>query len=86
LADEANFTAINLSKLVRGEPGQHVFGKNDIKKIKVMDQDTVVAALQKIASDSGAHFGTIKIIKLGNLIPSKHDRDDAPNFVRADEE
>ena len=84
-ADEANFIAQNLSKMIRGEPSQGVFCKNDLKKIKVMDRDDVVDELRKTANESGKHFGAIQVIKINRMLP-KTNRDDTPNFSRTDEE
>lgn len=83
--DEASFTATNLNKLLRGQPSTHVFDKDDIKKIKVMDRDKVIDAIKDEAPEDGPKMGSVRIIKIGHFNP-KHDRDDAPNFVRADEE
>lgn len=81
--EEANFTAHNLAKMVRGEPCQHIFSKSDIKKIKVVDRDKAVDAIKNIKVDAKPSLGPLRIIKFSQLLP--HDRDDAPNFVRADE-
>jgi hypothetical protein len=85
--DEASFTALNLSKLAKGHPAQHVFDKEDIKKIKVMDKDEVVEKIKDQPAESGEpmKFSALRIIKIGHSMPN-NDRDDAPNFVRADEE
>jgi hypothetical protein len=80
--EEANFSAINLSKLVKGDVSQHVFSKSDIKKIKIMDQEKVIDALKGSGTDSPKPFAALRIIK----ISAQHSRDDAPNFTRADEE
>ncbi len=85
-ADEANFTAENLSKIMRGEPGQQVFDKSDLSKIKIMDKDKIVEELKKIPKEKGEHFNSIKVIKLSRLFSPNHSRDDAPNFTRADED
>lgn len=88
--DEASFSAINLNKLVKGEPAQHVFGKTDLKKIKIVDRDDVVEALKgEIDEDhpmkhGEPKFGAIRVIKITRF--QHHDRDEAPNFHRADEE
>lgn len=84
--EEASFTATNLNKMVRGEPSTHVFSKDDIKKIKVVDRDDVVRELSSKAAEAGARLGAVKIIKIGRFDIGQGDRDDAPNFVRADEE
>ena len=39
--DEANFMAVNLTKAVQGEEEKVVFGKSDLKDIKIIDQDEV---------------------------------------------
>lgn len=84
-AEEASFVAQNLSKMILGEPSQGVFGKKDLKKIKVVDKDDVVDKLRELANDSGKHLGTVQVIKINRMLP-KNDRDDAPNFARTDEE
>lgn len=85
-AEEASFTADNLTKMMQGEPCQRVFGTDDIKKIKVIDRDDIIDKLKDVAHESGERVGSIKVLKITRLMPRKHDRDEAPNFVRADEE
>jgi hypothetical protein len=83
--DEATFTATNLGKMVKGHPSTHVFDKDDIKKIKVVDKEQVIDSLKDTSHEGGARINAIRIIKFGHF-GTNHDRDDAPNFVRADEE
>lgn len=85
-ADEASFTADNLTKMMQGDPCQRVFNKKDLKKIKILDKDEILDQLKDVAHESGEPVGTIKVIKISRLMPHKNNRDDAPNFVRADEE
>lgn len=85
-ADEATFSAANLSKMVQGQPSTHIFSKNDIKKIKVVDRDKVIDSLKDTESDGGVKMSAIRIVRIGHSFDGQHDRDDAPNFVRADEE
>jgi hypothetical protein len=80
--DEATFTATNLSKLVKGQPSTHVFDKSDLKKIKVVDKEHVIDKLKDVG-DSNVQIGDIRIIRFG--IRPNSDRDEAPNFVRANE-
>lgn len=80
--DEASFTATNISRLVQGQPSQQVFDKKAIKKLKIVDADEVVEKLKNDATDAGKNLSSIKIIK----IPNNHDRDQAPNFSRTDED
>jgi hypothetical protein len=82
--DEANFSAINLTKLVKGDISQHIFNKDDIKNIKIMDQEKVTNALKGAGKKSQKPFGSLRIIKISHS--SSSDRDDAPNFSRTDEE
>lgn len=81
--DDASFTAINLTKLANGEPAQHVFDRNDIKKMKIMDRDKVIDALRDESSETGI---PIKVTSLRIIRVGQKDRDAAPNFLRADEE
>lgn len=81
--DEASFTASNLTKMLNGEPGQQVFNSDSIKKIKVVDVDDVVKNLKNHSSPS--HKASMSIIRLMQR-DGDHDRDEAPNFNRADEE
>jgi hypothetical protein len=78
--EEANFSAINLNKLVNGEVCQHIFSKDDLDKIKVIDQEEAITSIKKSKSDSDD--GSIQIIKIG----TDTNRDKAPNFLRTDEE
>lgn len=71
--DEANFSAINLTKLVNGNISQHVFSKNDIKNIKIMERDKVIENLKNSGTSSIKPFGSIRIIKISNS--SKKDAD-----------
>lgn len=80
--DEASFTATNISKMVRGEPSQQVLDYKSIKKLKVVDSDEVIEKLKNDATDAGKKLSTIKIINF----PTGKDRDQAPNFTRADED
>lgn len=82
--DEANFTATNLTKMVKGEPSDNVFDKEDIKEIRVVDQEKAISALASVSADAGKKFQPLKIMRSGNSFIHK-DRDDAPNFVRTDE-
>lgn len=89
--DEASFSAQNLNKKIKGEPGTtHLFKKSDLKKIKVMDRKEMSKELKKIAEDlgdeafkkeQGSSFKVLDIAKLFQKEP-----DEAPNFIRADEE
>ncbi len=49
--DEANFSACNLSKLVKDEESNHLFGKKDFKKIKVLNRDEAFDELKKVSKD-----------------------------------
>jgi hypothetical protein len=81
-ADEASFSALNLNKLAKGEPCQHVIDSNSIKKIKVVDREEVIGKL-KGSTEADSKPSGIQIIRFG--IATK-DRDEAPNFTRTDEE
>ena len=88
--DEASFSADNLNKKIRGEPGQHVFDKASLKDIKIIDRDEAVKILKKEAQKPGAKMPEpkVKIFDISHLLRQhiQKDPDDAPNFVRADEE
>lgn len=78
--EEANFTAFNLGKLARGEHGLHVFDQDDLKKIKVVDEDEAAEAVRG-AADEETVPDTIRVVSLG----TPPGRDDAPNLTRTQE-
>jgi hypothetical protein len=78
--EDANFVGVNLSKLAKGEPSQHVFGKDDIDDIKVVDRDEALDGLKGKTTGITVKMSTLSFFR----VPK--DRDDAPNFIRADEE
>jgi len=83
--EEASFSADNLNKATRGEPGTQVFHKGDLNKIKIIDREKAVEQLQKIAEKAGGiSKSKVHVLDLSKLF--HHDPDEAPNFVRADEE
>jgi len=45
--DEATFSASNLSKAIKGEEVEQIFGSKDLKDIKIMDEDTALTELAK---------------------------------------
>lgn len=57
--NEATFSAVNLNKVLRGEPAQHIFSKNDIKEIDVIDVEKIVSSLK----------GKAKVVPM-NILPS----------------
>ena len=85
--EEASFTADNMDKMIKGEPGQHVFSKKDMNEMKVMDRDKVIEELgkkaQSLGDDAFPRKG-IKFIDIRSLF--HHDPDQAPNFVQANED
>ena len=84
--DEASFSADNLNKSVKGEPSQHVFNNDDLKKMDVVDREEAVKILKKVTGKLGdTAFPKSHIINISKLFQRQHDPDDAPNFVRADE-
>jgi hypothetical protein len=88
-AEEASFSADNLIKKLKGEPAQHVFEKDDLKEIKIMDRDDVVDELHKEAEKLGSDAfkkPKMHILDLSKLFQMHKDPDEAPNFVRADED
>jgi hypothetical protein len=81
--DEASFLANNLTKMIHGEPCQHLFNKNDINKIKIVDQEKVVQELTKLKDKKEPETPVgIQI----NVAKGCKDRDEAPNMQRTDEE
>lgn len=84
--DEASFSADNLNKSIRGEPATQVFHQKDLKKIKVLDRDKVVEQLVKAAEKQGGISPKKSFMKLDLSKFFHHNPDDAPNFVRADED
>lgn len=87
--DDASFSANNLSRAVRGETTQSIFSKKDLKEIKVIDKEEAESALLELAKNLGDKAfpnggATLKVLDLSRLF--KPDPDEAPNFVRADEE
>ena len=92
-ADEASFTAENLTKNIKGEPARHVFNKSDLKTIEVVDRDNAFDKLKGTADDMGddafpsnREDGMPSLDKIIHIIRPHKDPDDAPNFVQADEE
>jgi hypothetical protein len=86
---EANFTADNLTRTIKGEPSRHVFNKDDLKDIKVMDRDEAFESLKNVANkvgDSTLPDRGPSIDKIIQIIRPHKDPDKAPNFVQADEE
>jgi hypothetical protein len=77
---EANFTAININKMIKGDLVEHVFDINSIKKLKVVSIDDVVEKFKNEATDSGNKINYI------NLNNPKKDRDQANNFTLTDED
>lgn len=56
---EASFSALNLSRLLKGEGVKSIFTNKDLKKIKVIDEDRVIALLVKQA-DGVSHIPTLQ--------------------------
>ena len=86
--DEASFSAENLNKKIKGEPGTHLFKKTDLKKIKIINREEISKELKKVADDLGDEAfkksGGFKVLDIASLF--HREPDDAPNFIRADEE
>lgn len=70
-ADQANFMATNLSKMLNGEDGaETVFGKKDINKLDVIeDKDKLIDMLLKNMKGDDGKNKTI-IVKMGNSNPN----------------
>lgn len=77
--EESSFSAHNLKKILNGEQGYHLFRKSDLKSIKIIDREDAVKKLDK--EEPKSQPTQISIIKMG-----PHNRADADNFVRTDEE
>lgn len=86
--DEASFSAQNLTKKIKGEPATHLFKKSDFGKIKVMDRKEMSKELKKIADSLGKEAfkkePSFKVLDIAKLF--QKEPDEAPNFIRADEE
>lgn len=78
--EESSFSAHDLKKTLKGEQGYHLFRKSDLKSIKIIDREDAVKKLDK--EDPKTPSSQISIIKFNG----PHDRADADNFVRTDEE
>ena len=77
--DEASFSAQNLSKVVKGEMAQHVFNKESLDEIKIIDRDKAFEELKK-------GMGNIDIrISSAPYGMFDKDPDQAPNFIQAKE-
>jgi hypothetical protein len=88
--EEANFSGHNLIKTIKGEPAQHLFSLNDLKKVRVVDKNDIVDRLNKEADKLGDkafpnQTKTFNLFSLSKLLSRGKDSDEAPNFVRADE-
>lgn len=88
-SDEANFSAHNLLKMIKGEPAQHLFNSDDLKQIKIVDKEKVSERLRKEVEKLGEKAfpqqkRTLSLIDLTRFF--RKGSDEAPNFVRADEE
>lgn len=77
--DEANFSAHNLSKIVKGEMSQNVFDKESMKQIEVIDRDEAFEKLSKDMGNIDVHVSSVP-----QEMPDK-DPDEAPNFIQAKE-
>ena len=87
--EEASFSADNLLKKLKGEPAQNIFDKKDLKKIKIVDREEIIDKLHKEAEklgDGAFPKPKMHILDLSKLFQKQHDPDEAPNFVRADED
>lgn len=82
--DEATFSAININKMAKGEPSQHIFKKDDLKKIKVIDKEEAVEKIKKEVESLGNDAFPRQTKHLNVSDPS--DKGSIPNFVRTDEE
>lgn len=77
-ADEANFSAQNLSKTINGNTSQHVFGQSDLDKIKIIDRTVAFEKLQKQLK--GDDFSNPQQINTATKDP-----DQASNFIQTKE-
>jgi hypothetical protein len=93
-ADDANFSADNLSKSLKGDECKHMFGKSDLDKIKIIDRDEAFNKMKDMADELGdeafpekkpsTHF--ISFSDLADIIGQHKDPDHAPNFIQTSED
>lgn len=75
---EVSFTAVNITKLTKGEPSQQVFNIKSIKDIHVVDKDEIISNLKKIdQKNNKSDFKFMKIDfnnkKSGNLFAQNEE-------------
>ena len=81
-AAEASFSAINLHKSIQGESSQRIFDQDDLKSIKIIDQDRAFTELKKEVDKLGDKaFASSPQVRLHFFKAGEPS-----NFVRADEE
>lgn len=76
--DQANFSAYNLSSIIKGENGNCLFSKDDLKEIQVIDREKALEKLQVSTKDNKTLPTVVKIA-------STEDPDKAPNFIQTSE-
>lgn len=78
--EEANFMAVNISKAIKGEEAKTVFSKEDLGKIKIVDEKDVFKGLSKedVSPDAKTDLGT-----KGHDAPAP---DDPPNIQKISDE
>jgi hypothetical protein len=62
--DDANFMATNLSGIIRGGGSQCVFGKGDMKAIKIIDKDQAAERLLRLAEKDPEPSKTAQVIRI----------------------
>lgn len=74
---DANFSVFNLSAMLTGANPERVFGKSDLKSLKVIDRDEAEHQLSKIKPKK-AEQPTITVI-------NRRDDEESPKFIKARE-
>lgn len=84
--NEANFDAWNLTKGLQGSPPHQIFGKDDLKSIKVVDRDTAFEELKDQAKNTDPVPQPKDSLQFLIVKKPQEDPDKAANFIQADEE
>jgi len=78
--EEANFSAYNLSKMLRGESAHHVFDKEAADNLDVIDREDAYDKLRKEFGKSGSS-PQMSMMNIGSLLNLDKDPAEAPNFI-----
>jgi len=77
--DEANFSAYNLNKLLSGQNAHHVFDKEGVKNINVIDREEAYDKLRKSVGELDSP--QVNMFNLDSMLGKNKDPDEAPNFI-----